>query len=233
MVLERAGSRVLISWVSAGTHFWCKCHHSRQSSAVQEPLNLLEVLDPDARSRFSIGETSKTQMQESRQEEPLQTFLWRCRSVIQIPFSWMLWRIKQQFLTDLDFQQLQYFEMMMMAMTMMMMMTFLCGVCIFCPFQLSGYSSFPHNPKIWEVNSVRTRPKHQMRIWMWSLDAARWLPSRMVQMKSKRHQAAAISSPSHLKKDKFEGSVQSFGHCSMIIPKSRPQLGQNTSTNGS
>lgn len=95
MVLERVRSRVLISWVSTGIHFWCKCHHSRQSSAVQESLNLREVLDPDASSRFSIGETSKTQMQENRQEERLQTFLWRCCSVIQIPFSWMLWRTKK------------------------------------------------------------------------------------------------------------------------------------------
>lgn len=148
MVLEPVRCTVLISWASAGIHFWCKCHRSRRSSAVQESLNLREFLDPNASSRFSVGEPAKTQMQVNRQAEPLQTFLWRCRSVILIPFSWICWWIKNNFWQTWNFQQLQYFEMMMM--------TFLCGVWIFGPFHFSGYSGFPHNQKYGRLIRVRT-----------------------------------------------------------------------------
>lgn len=57
-------------------------------------LNPAEVLDADAGSRFSIGEMVETRMRENRQGKPLQTFLRRCWSVVQIPFSWMWWRKK-------------------------------------------------------------------------------------------------------------------------------------------
>lgn len=69
-----------------------------------------------------------------------------------------------------------------------------------------------------------------MSIWMWSLHAARWLPSRMVQIKNKSGTKLLAFLPHHtLKNNKFED----FGHFSMIVPKSWDNFGQNTSTNGS
>lgn len=87
------GTRVLISWVSTGIHFWYRCHRSRRSAAVHKSLNLLEVLGPDQVLEFSS---------EKRPEHKCTRTDWTNRSKHSsegtvVWFSWMWWRKKTTF----------------------------------------------------------------------------------------------------------------------------------------
>lgn len=75
-------------YLSQNRNSFLMCVPSFTSISCQA-LKLSEVLDPDTASKFSIGEMAKTQTRKNRQNKPLQTFLPRCWSVIQNPFSWM------------------------------------------------------------------------------------------------------------------------------------------------